>query len=124
MIKRQKYNTRKFQDEDGNTFDSKREYLRYQYLLQQESSGNITDLKRQSKWELIPELRDPQTNKILQRATYYFSDFSYLKEGILVVEDVKISPKMIPQDYRLKEKMFFYRYKFPIRRVYDPEEEI
>lgn len=124
MIKRQKYNTRKFQDEDGNTFDSKREYLRYQYLLQQEASGNITDLKRQSKWELIPELRDPQTNKILQRATYYFSDFSYLKEGILVVEDVKISPKMIPQDYRLKEKMFFYRYKFPIRRVYDPEEEI
>lgn len=124
MVKRQKYNTRKFQDEDGNTFDSKREYLRYQYLLQQEASGNITDLKRQSKWELIPELRDPQTNKILQRATYYFSDFSYLKEGILVVEDVKISPKMIPQDYRLKEKMFFYRYKFPIRRVYDPEEEI
>lgn len=123
-MRKNKYNTKKFKDEEGNTWDSKREYERYLYLKEQESQGRIFNLKRQVVYELIPPLKDSQ-GKTLQRSVTYKADFVYdTAEGIQVVEDIKISPKLIPQEYRLKEKIFYYRYKFPIKRIYNPQEEI
>lgn len=123
-MRKSKYNTKKFKTEDGEVYDSKREYERYLYLKEQESQGRIFNLKRQVVYELIPPLKDSK-GKMLQRPVTYKADFVYDNaEGIQVVEDVKISPKLIPQEYRLKEKIFYYRYKFPISRVYIPNQEI
>lgn len=122
--RKSKYNTKKFIDENGEVFDSKREYERYLYLKEQESQGRISNLRKQVVFELIPPLKDSQ-GKTLQRSITYKADFVYdNSEGVQVVEDVKISPRLIPQEYRLKEKIFYYRYKFPIKRIYNPKEEI
>ena len=41
-----------------------------------------------------------------------------------VVEDVKINPKLIPKEYKLKEKMMYAIHKIKIKRVYNPSEDI
>ena len=55
---------------------------------------------------------------------HLYADFRYNKDGVVVVEDVKISPKMLPPEYILREKMFRYKFGFPIKRVYKPTDEI
>lgn len=42
----------------------------------------------------------------------------------MVVEDVKINPKIIPKEYLLKEKLMFWRYRIKIKRVYNVGEEV
>ena len=51
-------------------------------------------------------------------------DFRYIKDGQEVIEDVKASPKMIPNDYKLKEKLFFWKFRTRIRRVFNPNDEV
>lgn len=115
-------------------FDSTRERDRYILLKDAESNGLISDLKRQVVYELLPKIteqevvhlktKDKIVEKFVQSAITYKCDFEYVKGGVKVVEDTKISPKLIPADYRLKEKMFRYRYGFSIRRVYKATEPI
>jgi indolepyruvate ferredoxin oxidoreductase beta subunit len=52
-------------------------------------------------------------------------NLSYLKkDGVMVVEDVKISDYLLPKDYILKEKLFRWKYGFSIKRVYKPNDVI
>jgi hypothetical protein len=87
----------------GETFDSRKEYLRYVQLSQQERLGQINNLQRQVRYELVPpqyeavprysektgqRLKDGQ--KLVEHGVYYVADFVYsLKDGNTVVEDVK-----------------------------------
>lgn len=43
----------------GETFDSKREFRRYQELILLQKAGRISDLRRQVPFELIPSQREP-----------------------------------------------------------------
>ena len=131
-MKRHKYNARKT-ELAGITFDSKKEAKRYEYLKQLEMAGVISHLKLQVEYELLPAVRINVTIKLktkeksvirtIQRPIAYKSDFEYIKNGELITEDVKASPKMIPADFKLKEKLFFYKYRRRIKRVFKYDED-
>ena len=119
---------------NGIKFVSKKEGQRYLFLKKAEEYGKISELKTQVKFELIPPIKeeyiehlktkDKTKVRTLQLAINYISDFTYIKDGLMVIEDVKASPKVIPSDFKLKEKMFFWRYGNRIRRVFKANEEI
>lgn len=131
-------NTKKYKNKkveyDGLTFDSTKEFKRYMFLKEQEDRGVISGLERQIKYELIPSIKedyvehlktkDKIRTRTLQLAITYTCDFKYMYDGKEVIEDVKASPKMIPNDYILKEKLMFWRYGIRIKRVYKPTENI
>ena len=135
MKGRAKYGNRKVTFR-GETFDSVRERDRYIYLLGCEESGEIIHLRRQVVYELVPEIRETvevqmktkvkRVEKVVQRAVTYRADFEYMRwsDGVMVVEDVKICPALVPKEYVLKEKLFRWRFGFPIRRVYNAAENV
>lgn len=93
---------------DGMTFDSKKEYYRYCDLMLLERAGEISDIKRQVRFELIPK----QEN---ERAVFYIADFVYYdKHGRKVVEDSK---GCRTKEYIIKRKLMLYRYGIKIKEV-------
>lgn len=85
-----------------NGFDSRKEARRYEELLLLQRAGQISDLKTQVPYELIPaqyeiyerygkngnRLKDGA--KLIERACVYVADFVYKDStGKTVVEDVK-----------------------------------
>ena len=84
--KRNKYGNRKVLFA-GQYFDSIRERDRWLELRQREFNLEITDLKRQVRFELVP--KQTIQGKTL-RPTVYIADFTYkTPDGHLVVEDAK-----------------------------------
>lgn len=111
---------------DGIVFDSKKEAWRYRELRLLEQTGEISNLQRQVKYELIPsqyELR-PVTLKsgrvkmkkyCVEYACNYIADFVYIDtNGDTVVEDTK---GFRTKDYIIKRKLMLYRYGIRIREV-------
>ena len=129
--KKSKYNNKKIVNEFG-TWDSKKEFQRWLVLKEAEVQGMITDLRRQVKFELIPAVRekyikhlktkDKECERTLQLPITYTCDFQYTKNGETIVEDVKASPKMLPKDFVLKEKMMFALKGIKIKRVFSDTE--
>ena len=87
---------------DGVTFDSRKEYLRWCELCLLEKAGQIADLQRQVKYELIPaqyeeyERYSTKTGKRLkngircvEKECSYIAEFVYRQDGQTVVEDTK-----------------------------------
>lgn len=93
---------------DGITFDSRKEANRYALLKQQERFGLISNLKRQVSFELQPGYTNNQGKKI--RPITYVADFVYNESGEKVVEDVKGSKKTLTDSYKIKRKLFEYKY--------------
>lgn len=54
---------------DGITFDSRKEYRRFRELCLMERAGEIDNLERQVKFELIPTQK--KNGKVLERACSY-----------------------------------------------------
>lgn len=117
-----KYNNKKV-FLDGIKFDSKREAERWQELKILEKAGEITDLKRQVKFELIPNQREPDTigprggvhkGKLIEQECYYVADFTYTENGKLIVEDTK---GMRTPDYIIKRKLMLYIHNIRIKEV-------
>lgn len=119
---------------DGIKFDSTKEGKRYLVLKQAEKDGRISNLELQVKFILIPSIKeeyvehlktkDKIKTRTLQLPITYTCDFRYMKGSEEVVEDTKISPKLIPPEYVLKEKLFFWKYGKKIRRVFNANEGI
>lgn len=91
---------------DGIKFDSIAEGNRYRELKLLEKRKYITDLELQPKFELQPKYTNAKGEHI--RAIIYKADFSYIENGKIIVEDVK---GMETKDFKLKKKMFEYKYK-------------
>lgn len=134
--KRAKYGNKRL-SVDGVTWDSKKEYQRWLVLSEAQRQGKISELQMQVSFELVPKItetyirhlktKDKECERTVQLPITYTADFSYIRsDGTYVVEDVKASPKPYAIDpvYKIKEKLFRWRYGFPIRRVYKPDEEI
>lgn len=105
----------------GVTFHSKAERERYKDLVLMEKAGEIRDLKRQVKFDLLPTMRGKYRT---ERAVHYYADFTYYKvnpEGKdeYVVEDVKGVQTDL---YKLKRKLMLYRKDISIYEVY-PEKK-
>lgn len=111
-----KYKNVKLKDENGLTFDSKKEYNRYIELTILQQGGFIKDLKRQVGFELIPKQLD-QDGKVLERAVKYYADFAYTdaKTGDYIVEDVK--GYIITDAYKIKRKLMLQLYGIRIKEV-------
>lgn len=109
---RNKYGNKKAKH-DGIIFDSRRERDRYISLLTLLRAGEISDLKMQVPFEIIPAVYETvekqsktkvkMVEQRVQRATHYIADFVYKdKDGNLVVEDSK---GVKTKEYILKKKM-------------------
>ena len=90
---------------NGFRFDSKKEATRYLVLADMARHGEITKLALQPRFPVKIEGRKICT---------YVADFQYLKDGKLVVEDVK---GMRTQVYKLKKKMVEALYDFEITEI-------
>lgn len=94
---------------DGITFDSKHEsqdYLRYKSM---EKAGIIQNLQLQKKFILQEGFTNNQGQKIREIA--YFADFYFLRDGKQYVVDSKSVITKKDKTYRLKKKLFEFRYK-------------
>lgn len=126
--KRSKYGNNKV-EQDGIKFDSKKELKRYNELLLLQKAGEISDLQRQVKYELIPPIyeevvvqlktKEKVVKKSVQLAITYTADFVYKdKNGTIIANDVKASKFFQDNSYKIKKKLFRWRYGFDITETY------
>ena len=99
---------------DGQEFDSKKEAHRWCELRYMERAGLITQLSRQTQFELIPNQRE--NGKVVERAVTYNADFTYYENGRFVCEDVKSPVTRTPQ-YIIKRKLMLYVHGIRVREV-------
>lgn len=94
---------------DGIKFDSKLEAERYEQLKILERAGVIKGLELQPSFELLPSFRK---NDKTWRKTVYKADFRYIlcDDDRIIIEDVKGSTAVITDVFRLKQKLFEYKY--------------
>lgn len=124
---RSKYGSRK-QTVPGITFDSLREARRFQELRLLELAGEISDLRLQVKYVLIPTQRAPsfevykrgpnkgrrKPGEVLEKECSYIADFVYTKGDETVVEDAK---GVRTKEYIIKRKLMLERYGIRIKEV-------
>jgi hypothetical protein len=96
----------------GEKFDSAKEARRYGELVLLEKAGQVSDLKRQVKYELIPSQK--VGGKVVERPCTYVADFVYTENGETVVEDTK---GFRTKDYIIKRKLMLYIHGIRIREV-------
>lgn len=109
-----KYHNIKTTTSDGITHDSQAEARRWIELNLLVRAGEITDLKRQVKFVLIPAQKDGK--KTIERECSYLADFVYtdLKTGKRVVEDTK---GVRTEVYKIKRKLMLYVHHISIREI-------
>ena len=110
---RPKYGNKKV-EMDGILFDSKKEAVYYLHLKTRLTKGEISDLRMQVPYELLPAIYETQTvhlktkdktvEKCVQKAVHYLADFVYtdIATGKETVVDTK---GYKTKDYILKKKM-------------------
>ena len=106
------------------TFDSRKEYRRYQTLQMLEKGGVITNLRRQVRYELIPnqyttkniQLKTMQKQKqvLVERKVEYVADFVYEQDGTTIVEDTK---GFRTADYIIKRKLMLWVHGIKIEEI-------
>lgn len=109
---RSKYGAKKY-----GGYDSKREAARARELYLLQEAGEISGLKQQQKFVLIPTQRGPgktgprggkKNGPVLERECAYIADFCYKrKDGTYVVEDCK---GFRTPEYIIKRKLMLWRY--------------
>jgi hypothetical protein len=83
---RNKYGAKKTQVGEV-TFDSKKEAQRFMELQLLERAGEISNLRRQVKFELMGQHRPLYTRT--GRKMKYTADFAYVEDGVEVIEECK-----------------------------------
>ena len=83
---------------DGEVFDSKKEYRRWNELIMLVKASEITGLQRQVKYVLIPAQREPdltgprggiRRGKLIEREVAYIADFVYTdRDGNTIVTSI------------------------------------
>ena len=129
--KKSKYHSKKITRE-GVTFDSIKEYKRFRELSLLERAGEISDLKRQVPFELIPaQFEEIPTGEIYKRgerkgqpkfkrvcveqSVKYVADFVYSdKYGKICVEDTK---GFKTTDYIIKRKLMLHVHGIKIKEI-------
>ena len=121
--RKNKYNAVKT-EAHGKIFDSAHEAERYGELLILARAGEISDLKTQVKYVLVPAKREPdktgprggiKKGKVIEREIAYFADFVYkTKDGTEIVEDAKGCRE---KSYKLKRKLMLAVHGIKIKEV-------
>ena len=113
-----KFNTRKIK-KNGVVFDSRAEMRRWCELQKKEKAGEITNLRRQVKFVLIPSQQKRFGDELVyERECSYVADFVYEEGGRTVVEDVKGNTKGIAYQYFvIKRKLMLERYGIAVKEI-------
>ena len=123
-----KYNNTKVRI-DGILFDSKAEGERYLELKSRLQAKEIENLRLQVSYELIPVQREPDVigprggvtpGKVIHRPITYVADFVYYEDGEEIVEDCK---GVRTEVYKIKRKLFYYKYKKDIVETSDKRKQ-
>ena len=125
-----KFNNKKIESPDG-VFDSKGEWQRWLFLCDAQRMGQISGLKRQVKYTLIPtqyrteivqlKTKTKEVQRVAEREITYTADFVYEKDGEVVVEDFKGFPN---DRWPLKKSMMLYFHGIAVREVKKPTEPV
>jgi hypothetical protein len=99
--KRAKYGNQRI-ELGGKTFDSRKEFGRYQVLAAMERGGVISDLRTQVAFVLAEAVRIDGRKKPALR---YVADFVYQRDGKRIVEDVKSAITRKDPVYRIKRHL-------------------
>lgn len=125
---RTKYGNRKV-SVDGRVFDSRKEARYYLFLKDAERKGEISDLRMQVPYEIVPAIyedevvhlktKDKIVKRCVQKAVHYVADFVYHDNatGREEVVDVKGGKATITREFILKKKMMKHRYDIDITIV-------
>lgn len=120
--KQNKYHNVKTTTFDGKTHDSCKEARRWAELNLLQRAGEISDLRRQVRFELVPSQyetierysaktgkRLKDTQKCIERGVDYIADFVYTdkRTGKEIVEDTKCKATRTPE-YIIKKKLMLY----------------
>lgn len=101
---------------NGIKFDSKKEAARYEVLMEQLRSGEISDLRLQVNFTMIEGFTAPTGDRI--KPMKYIADFTYRdSEGTLIVEDVKSPATRKDKAYRIKNKLMADKFGIIIKEV-------
>ena len=105
-------------------YDSCKEACRWCELCLLARAGEISDLKRQVPYNLIPPQREPDTagarggvkpGRLIERGVDYIADFVYRdKAGNTVVEDAK---GVRTKEYIIKRKLMLWVHGIRVREV-------
>jgi hypothetical protein len=90
-------------------FDSKDEAKRFDELLAMLRAGVIEKLTLQPEFIISPRVYDKAVGRWLP-ARKYIADFRYIKDGKVIVEDVKSEATRLEKLYRLKRHLFLEKY--------------
>lgn len=129
--RKNKYGNHKIVHERWGVFDSDLEMARYIFLMEREKKGEISDLRRQVEFSLIPsqykavEVKLKTKTKVVQRVAEheisYKADFVYEKNGETIVEDYKGYPN---DRWPYVKKMMLFFHGIAIREVKKPGEPV
>lgn len=118
-----KYHNKPVEIGGEKKFDSQGEYLRWVVLKAKQDRGEITNLRRQVQFELLPRqpLLEPRINKKgrterVEAAVSYYADFVYEQDGKTVVEDVK-SEATRTSTYVIKRKLMLLLHKIQVKEI-------
>lgn len=128
MRLKSKYRSVKNVGFDGGVYDSKREARRWDQLCLMQKAGEITELRRQVPYELIPAQYETYERygkkgqrladgvRLLERKVEYVADFVYsiTATGENVVEDAK---GVRTKDYIIKRKLMLAVHGIRIKEV-------
>lgn len=124
---RPKYGNHKIKNAYG-TYDSQLEFARFLFLSNREKEGEITNLRRQVEYLLIPaqygteikhlKTKDKEVRVLLERSCSYIADFVYERNGKTIVEDCKGSKYIITADFKIKKKLLLWVHGIELRYVF------
>lgn len=123
-----KYKNTKIQ-QDGETFDSKKEYYMWLKLKRLEEMGEIRDLQRQVPFVLIPTQYETYTEatktgkvkekqRVVEKECKYIADFVYIdnQTNEKIVCDTKSEITKTPA-YKIKKKLMLYVHHIKITEI-------
>ena len=134
---RPKYGNNKIKNTFG-TYDSELEWSRYLFLSNRQKEGEISGLRRQVEYLLIPaqygteirhlKTKDKEVRVLLERPCSYIADFVYERNGKTIVEDCKGEDKKYKGKrfstetaaFKIKKKLMLYIHNIQIKIISSP----
>ena len=134
---RPKYGNKKIKNAFG-TYDSELEWGRYLFLSNRQKEGEISGLRRQVEYLLIPaqygaeirhlKTKDKEVRVLLERPCSYIADFVYERNGKTIVEDCKGEDKKYKGKrfstetaaFKIKKKLMLYIHSIQIKIISSP----
>ncbi|MFM0256079.1 DUF1064 domain-containing protein [Paraburkholderia sediminicola] len=102
-------------EHNGIKFDSQRERSHWFHLVQQQAAGLISELRLQVPFLLTK--RQQRDDGTWERKSTYVADFTYIRDGKFVVEDVKSEATRKNRTYIQKRKQMLEKHGITVKEI-------